>query len=69
MVAFATEMLRKSKAAPDFKAMRCTLLLEGTPVTIQEGQGGVIVTAETVFGKTLRGVSDLTAIDIAPTSP
>ena len=55
LVAFAMAQLRKGATPPDFKALRCTLLLEGTPVTIEEGDRGTIVSAETMTGETIRG--------------
>ncbi|MET4038376.1 hypothetical protein ABIC03_000061 [Bradyrhizobium sp. RT6a] len=33
-------------------------------MTIEEGDRGAIVTAETMFGTVVRGVTDLTTVDV-----
>lgn len=63
-VAFATEQLRRGSSPPDLKILRCALLPEGTSMTIEEGDRGAIVTAETMFGTVVRGVTDLTTVDV-----
>lgn len=63
-VAFATEQLRRGSSPPDLKILRCALLPEGTSMTIEEGDRGAIVTAETMFGTIVRGVTDLTTVDV-----
>lgn len=67
-VAFVTEQLLRGASLPDFKAMGCTLLLEGTLVSVEDGDRG-FVTAETIFGKTVRGVADLATIELVQPAP
>lgn len=68
-VAFVTEQLLRGASLPDFNAMGCTLLLEGTLVSVEDGDRGVVVTAETIFGKTVRGVADLATIEFVQPAP
>lgn len=67
-VAFVTEQLLRGASLPDFNAMGCTLLLEGTLVSVEDGDRG-FVTAETIFGKTVRGVADLATIELVQPAP
>src|SRR3954451_17456395 len=66
MVAFMKQRVEVGvgNAPPNFSGTGCTMLPEGTPLTVENGPVAPIVSGETLLGSKVHGVTDPAMIEI-----